>query len=101
MRVVNMAEAKTNLSRLVVAVECGQETEIIIARNGRAVARLVAIATCPVAWRIGMAKGRFTVPDTIDGDDATIAALFSGSEVRTKTVHRYRALRLADARSQG
>ncbi len=43
MTTVNMLEAKTQLSRLVEAVETGAETEIIIARNGRPVARLVAI----------------------------------------------------------
>ena len=36
---VNMLEAKSNLSRLVEAVETGAETEIIIARNGRPAAQ--------------------------------------------------------------
>lgn len=36
---VNVHEAKTNLSRLLVQVEAGDE--VIIARNGRPVARLV------------------------------------------------------------
>ena len=36
---VNMLEAKTNLSKLVEAVETGKETEIILARNGKPVAR--------------------------------------------------------------
>lgn len=76
MRMVNMLQAKSSLSRLVEAVERGQETEIIIARNGRPAARLVAVAAQPVAQRIGIAKGRFTVPDTIDEDEAAIAALF-------------------------
>ena len=44
MPVVNMLEAKSNLSRLVEAVESGVETEIIIARNGRPAAKLVARA---------------------------------------------------------
>jgi len=80
MPVVNMLEAKSSLSRLVEAVETGRETEIIIARNGRPVARLVAIAARPAAQRIGVAKGRFTVPEIIDADDAAIAALFSRSD---------------------
>jgi antitoxin (DNA-binding transcriptional repressor) of toxin-antitoxin stability system len=75
--IVNMLEAKSTLSRLVESIERGQETEIIIARNGRPAARLVAIAAQPVARRIGVAKSRFTVPDTIDGDEAAIEALFS------------------------
>jgi prevent-host-death family protein len=80
MHVVNMLEAKSNLSRLVAAVERGQEAEIIIARNGRPAARLVAVAARSAVQRIGVAKGRFTVPDTIDADEAAIAALFSRSD---------------------
>jgi prevent-host-death family protein len=80
MRVVNMLEAKSNLSRLVDAVERGQETEIIIARNGRPAARLVSMAAGLAARRIGIAKGLFTVPETIDADEGTIATLFSQSD---------------------
>ncbi len=34
MSIVNMLDAKSNLSRLVEAVESGAESEIVIARNG-------------------------------------------------------------------
>jgi prevent-host-death family protein len=40
---VNMHEAKTKLSKLVEAVEGGTEAEIIIARNGQPVAKLVPV----------------------------------------------------------
>lgn len=43
MSIVNMLEAKTQLSKLVEAVESGAEKEIIIARNGKPAARLVPI----------------------------------------------------------
>jgi prevent-host-death family protein len=79
MTVFNMLEAKSNLSRLVESVETGSEAEIVIARNGRPAARLVAIKSTPAGKRIGVAKGKFVVPDTIDADEATIAAMFSGS----------------------
>jgi prevent-host-death family protein len=79
MPVVNMLEAKSQLSRLVEAVETGAETEIVIARNGRPAARLVALSSPATGKRIGVAKGKFTVPDTIDADEAMIAALFGGS----------------------
>ena len=78
MPTMNMLEAKSNLSRLVEAVETGAQTEIIIARNGRPAARLVPLAPAPRGQRIGIAKGKFTVPATIDADEATIVALFSG-----------------------
>jgi prevent-host-death family protein len=78
MPIVNMLEAKSSLSRLVEAVESGAETEIIIARNGRPAAKLVAIQPLQTGKRIGIAKGKFVVPDTIDGDEAAITALFTG-----------------------
>jgi prevent-host-death family protein len=45
MPVVNMLDAKTNLSKLVDAVESGNENEVIIARNGKPAAKLVAVST--------------------------------------------------------
>ena len=79
MPTINMLEAKSQLSRLVEAVETGSEAEIIIARNGRPAARLVAIKPAATGKRIGIAKGKFTVPADIDADETAIAALFAGS----------------------
>jgi prevent-host-death family protein len=79
MPTVNMLEAKSTLSRLVDAVESGAEAEIIIARNGRPAARLVAIKSTITGKRIGVAKGRFTLPDDIDADNAAIEAMFNGT----------------------
>jgi prevent-host-death family protein len=78
MSTVNMLEAKSNLSRLVEAVESGAEKEIVIARNGRPAARLVAIRPNAKGKRIGIAKGKFKVPDTIDADNAVIEKMFAG-----------------------
>jgi len=78
MPIVNMLDAKSSLSRLVEAVESGAETEIVIARNGRPAARLVALAAAPVQRRIAVARGRFVAPDDIDGANAEVAALFGG-----------------------
>ena len=79
MPAVNMLEAKSTLSRLVQAVEEGREAEVVIARNGRPVARLVPIDKAPASRRLGVARGRFVVPDTIDAHDAEGAALFLGT----------------------
>jgi prevent-host-death family protein len=54
---VNMLEAKTNLSKLVEAVETGREPEIILARNGKPVARIVPIEQEP--RKLGLAEGEF------------------------------------------
>jgi prevent-host-death family protein len=60
MREVNVHEAKTHLSQLLVRVAQGEE--IVIARAGKPVARLVPIE--PKSRRIlGQDKGLFEVPE--------------------------------------
>jgi antitoxin (DNA-binding transcriptional repressor) of toxin-antitoxin stability system len=61
---------------LVEAIEQGQEREIIIARNGRPAAKLVAIEAAAPSLRIGVAKGVFDVPDDIDAHNDDVARLF-------------------------
>lgn len=78
MQSVNMLQAKSSLSRLVEAIEQGQEREIVIARNGRPAAKLVPIDTVLSGKRIGVAKGRFVVPDNIDAHNDAVARLFMG-----------------------
>lgn len=77
MLIVNMLKAKSSLSQLVDAVESGAEPQVIIARNGRPAAKLVrADASDMGAMRIGVAKGRFEIPDDIDQPNEQIAKLF-------------------------
>jgi antitoxin (DNA-binding transcriptional repressor) of toxin-antitoxin stability system len=80
MQAVNMLQAKSSLSRLVEAIEQGQEREIVIARNGRPAAKLVPMDTVPAGQRIGVAKGKFEVPDNIDTNNEEVARLFMGGE---------------------
>ncbi len=58
---VNVHEAKTNLSRLLAQVEAGEE--VVIARNGKPVARLVACGRRGKR-RPDVLKGKITVPDS-------------------------------------
>ena len=62
-RTVNMLEAKTHLSRLVEAIETGAETEVVIARNGRPVARLTGLKAPERPRRLGWpaASSRFRI----------------------------------------
>jgi len=78
MKTVNMLEAKSSLSRLVESVELGREREIIIARNGRPAARLVSMRTTQQPQRIGVAKGLFELPESIDAHNSEILSLFIG-----------------------
>lgn len=61
MKTVNIHEAKTNLSRLLAQVEAGEE--VVIARNGKPVARLVA---CKRRGKpqFGSWKGRIALDDS-------------------------------------
>ncbi|MDA8113353.1 MAG: type II toxin-antitoxin system Phd/YefM family antitoxin, partial [Acidithiobacillus sp.] len=77
---VNMLQAKSSLSRLVDAIEQGQEREIVIARNGRPAAKLVPMDTVQAGQRIGVAKGKFEMPDTIDAHNDEVARLFGGEQ---------------------
>ena len=60
---VNVHEAKTHLSRLLVRVAGGEE--IVIARAGKPVARLVPVEPKPQRV-IGQDDGLFEVPDDFD-----------------------------------
>jgi prevent-host-death family protein len=61
---VNIHEAKTHLSKLLERVALGEE--VIIAKAGKPVARLVAIKSSRGKRPLGLAKGDFTVPDDFD-----------------------------------
>ncbi|HYF23804.1 MAG TPA: type II toxin-antitoxin system prevent-host-death family antitoxin [Caulobacteraceae bacterium] len=75
---VNVYEAKTHLSRLLDAVESGAEREVIIARNGKPVAKLVPAQARPL--RFGAAKGEFEIPDPDPELDAEVERLFLGDD---------------------
>lgn len=84
MPTVNIHKAKTDLSKLVEAVESGAASEIIIARNGKPAARLVPLEKKPAAQRIGVAKWEFDIPPGDPELDAEIEALFYGKAAPKK-----------------
>ena len=73
---VNILEAKMNLSNLVKLVETRKEDHIIIARNGKPIAKIVLYNDSPVSKRIGIAKGKLKSPDDLDRHNEEIAAIF-------------------------
>ena len=78
MTTVNMLEAKTHLSRLAEAVDSGQEAEVVIARNGHPVARLVPYSRPKPASLVGIARGKFRFDQGVfDDADDQIATLFA------------------------
>ena len=77
MQTINIHEAKTHLSRLLEQVADGEE--IVIAKAGKPIARLVPLEAAPKKHRLGLLKGKLNVPDDFDAplteDDL---ALFEG-----------------------
>jgi prevent-host-death family protein len=58
---VNIHEAKTHLSRLLERVAMGEE--VIIAKAGKPVAKLIPVEGTRRKFQFGSAKGEFVVPD--------------------------------------
>jgi len=61
--IVNLYEAKTQLSALVERAAAGEE--IVIAKAGRPLARLVAYEPAP-ALKFGSLKGKLEIPEDFD-----------------------------------
>ena len=59
--IVNMHKAKTQLSKLVERARKGEE--VIIAKNGAPVARIVPAAAKPRTRRAGLYEGKFKIGD--------------------------------------
>lgn len=78
MRIVNLSEARTHLSRLVRAAAEGEP--FIIARAGELLVKVVALDAPERPSRIGFMAGGITVPDDFDGMGADeVRAMFSGN----------------------
>jgi prevent-host-death family protein len=58
---VNIHEAKTHLSKLLERVAMGEE--VVIAKAGQPVAKLVPVSSAKGKFKFGSAKGKFTVPE--------------------------------------
>lgn len=78
MPVVNVHEAKTHLSRLLERVAAGEE--IVIAKAGRPVARLVPYAEEDEPRTPGGWEGRVWIADDFDELPADLLAAFEGED---------------------
>ena len=71
---VSVRDAKMNLSRLMRLIESNYENEIQITRNGKPVVKMTSVNTIPTSKRIGVAEGKFEIPDDLDAGSEDIAA---------------------------
>ena len=73
----NIHEAKTQLSKLV--VRAGAGNEIVIARAGKPVAKLVPLVAAKRMRKLGMLKGKIKVADDFDAPlPAKVIRAFEG-----------------------
>ena len=76
MHTVNMHEAKTQLSSLVEQALNGED--VVIARAGKPLVRLVPFQKTKQARRPGRLKGQIRMHEGIDAGDEAIVELFEG-----------------------
>lgn len=67
---INIHQAKTHLSRLIEDVASGNE--VLIARGGRPMARLVPLRRDETPRRPGMLKGKLKISDDFDLAEAAV-----------------------------
>jgi prevent-host-death family protein len=77
MKIVNISEAKTNLSKLVALVRRGEK--VVIAKNNLPLVDLV-VHKPEGKRKLGLPAGKFTVPDDIMEGNSEINAMFYGSD---------------------
>ena len=73
--IVNVADAKANLSKLIQLAHQGEK--IVIAKNNTPLVELVAHRRQGLR-RLGLLRGQLTVPDDFDAPSAEVEALFYG-----------------------
>lgn len=75
--IINIHEAKTHLSRIVDRVAAG--AEVVIAKAGKPMARLVPIEAIGKPKKLGILKGKIKVPDDFNAPlDESVLAEFEG-----------------------
>ncbi len=82
MQVVNIHAAKTNLSKLIEKTQNGEE--IIIAKAGKPVAKLVEYKVKPKKRKFGLWKGKVWIADDFDAEDPEINKLFYEGDIFPK-----------------
>ncbi len=78
MQIINIHQAKTQLSKLLEQVLAGEE--IVIAKAGKPIAKLVTFKQDLQPRKPGLWKGKVSVPDNFDDESDEINELFYGKK---------------------
>lgn len=76
MQIMNIHQAKTNLSQLIEKALQGED--IIIAKAGKPIVKLVAYKEKLKPRKPGLLKGKISIPDNFTDEDPDINKLFYG-----------------------
>jgi prevent-host-death family protein len=74
MKVINVQEAKTHLSRLMDAAAAGEE--VILGKHGKPMARLSSFTALTQPRRLGGREGEIRIAADFDDEDPRINGLF-------------------------
>ena len=77
MKVINVQEAKTHLSRLIEEAAGGES--ILLAKHGKPLVKLSAYKPELENRPLGGFEGRIRISEDFDAEDARVEALFHGS----------------------
>ncbi|MEK7573687.1 MAG: type II toxin-antitoxin system Phd/YefM family antitoxin [Patescibacteria group bacterium] len=76
MQIINIHQAKTNLSKLIEQAVAGND--VIIAKAGKPVAKLVGYKKPLKPRKLGLLKGKIWISDDFDDEDPEINKMFYG-----------------------
>lgn len=87
MLTINIHEAKTHLSRFIEKAAAGEE--IIIAKAGKPIAKLVPLHSLPSPRSLGIFKGRLNVPEDFDAAlPEDVAMQFQSGTIESSSENR-------------
>jgi len=87
MLTINIHEAKTHLSRFIEKAAAGEE--IIIAKAGKPVAKLVPLHNLPSSRSLGIFQGKLNVPEDFDAALSEEALLqFQNADIEPSSENR-------------
>ena len=83
MKYVNIVDAKEKLAELIDLLGNNPNEEIYLTHNGKPIIKMTPVEKISVENRIGVAKGKFTIPEDFDKWDEEIAEMFLKEQTMT------------------
>ena len=78
MKYVSIVDAKEKFADLITTLNQNPREEIFLTFSGKPIIKMSRVTEVPAENRIGIAKGKFTIPADFDKWDEEIAEMFGG-----------------------